>query len=101
MGTLATEFAEALATERAFALKADVDGLTAIQGVKRQLLDKLVASGASEAETAPLRERAMANVQLIRHLVACLQVLSQPAGATYDSGGGRSMRPVSRSWGRL
>ncbi|HEY6881827.1 MAG TPA: hypothetical protein VI299_27555 [Polyangiales bacterium] len=101
METVVAEFAKVLDVERAFALKADVDGLGAIQAEKRELLDKLLASGATEAETAPLRERAMANVQLIRHLVACLQGISQPAGPTYDSGGGRSMRPVSRSWGRL
>jgi hypothetical protein len=101
METVVAEFTKVLDAERAFALKADVDGLGAIQDEKRVLLAKLLASGVSEADTAPLRERAMANVQLIRHLVACLQGISQPAGPTYDSGGGRSTRAVSRSWGRL
>lgn len=101
METVVAEFSKVLDAERALALSADVDGLGAIQSEKRMLLDKLLASGASTEETEPLRERAMANVQLIRHLVACLQGLSQPTGPTYDAGGGRSLRPVSRSWGRL
>jgi hypothetical protein len=101
MQTVVAEFSKVLDAERAFALKADVDGLGSIQEEKRVLLQKLLASGATAAETGPLRERAMANVQLIRHLVACLQGISQPAGPTYDSGGERSTRSVSRSWGRL
>jgi hypothetical protein len=101
METVVTEFAKVLDAERAFALSADVDALGAIQAEKRILLDRLLASEASPEETEPLRERAMANVQLIRHLVACLQGLSQPPGPTYDAGGGRSQRPMSRSWGRL
>jgi hypothetical protein len=101
MEMVVTEFAKVLDAERAFALKADVDGLGAIQAEKRELLDKLLASGVSEAEAAPLRERAMANVQLIRHLVVCLQGICTPAGPTYDAGGGRSLRPMTRSWGRL
>lgn len=101
MEMVVAEFAKVLDVERALALKADVDGLGSIQEEKRVLLDKLLASGASEAETAPLRERVMANVQLIRHLVACLQGICAPAGPTYTAGGGRSLRPMTRSWGRL
>ncbi|MDB4973016.1 MAG: hypothetical protein JWN48_1357 [Myxococcaceae bacterium] len=95
------EFEKALDHERALALRADVDGLASIQEDKRALLDQLLASGAGEQETQRLREKALANVQLIRHLVACLQGLSAPAGPTYNAGGARPSGIPSRSWGRL
>jgi hypothetical protein len=101
MSDLVTEFAKALDSERAFALRADVDGLVAIQDEKRALLDQLLASGAPEEETAKLRQRALTNVELIRHLVVCLQGLSAPESTTYTSGGGRPLGNLSRSWGRL
>jgi anti-sigma factor RsiW len=95
------EFRKVLDSERAFALRADVDGLAAIQEEKRALLQQLLASGAPEAETAKLKQQALSNVQLIRHLVACLQGLSSPPAATYTAGGGRPSGAMSRSWGRL
>jgi hypothetical protein len=102
MEDVVTEFAKVLETERQIALRADVDALGAIQEEKRVLLDKLLASGAPEAETENLRKKALANVQLIRHLVACLQGLSTPPGGpTYTAGGGRAAGTLSRSWGRL
>ena len=101
MFEVAVEFAKVLDSERMFALRADVDGLTAIQDEKRLLLEQLLASGAPAEETTPLREKALANVQLIRHLVVCLQGLCTPESTTYTAGGGRPTGTMSRSWGRL
>jgi len=94
-------FGEVLDRERALALRADVDGLAEIQEEKRALLQKLQASGAPDAETAKLKQQALSNVQLIRHLVACLSGLSSPPASTYTAGGGRPSGTMSRSWGRL
>ena len=101
MEDLVTEFAKVLEAERCLAIRADVDALGAIQEEKRVLLDKLLVSGAPPAETEKLRKKAFANVQLIRHLVACLQGLSSPSSPTYNAGGGRPEGALSRSWGRL
>lgn len=101
MENVVSEFTRVLESERECALRADVDGLVAIQAEKRTLLDQLLASGAPEAETAKLRERALSNTQLIRHLVVCLQGLCAPEGTTYTAGGGRPTEVVRRSWGRL
>jgi hypothetical protein len=101
MSDVAREFAKVLESERSFALRADVDGLTAIQDEKRTLLSQLVASELPEAESATLREMALANVQLIRHLVACLHGLIAPETTTYTAGGGRPVGTMGRSWGRL
>lgn len=101
MSDVVQEFAAILENERVYALRADVDALGSIQEEKRALLDKLCASGVPEAESAKLREMALANVQLIRHLVACLQGLIAPESSTYTAGGGRSMGAMGRSWGRL
>lgn len=101
MSEVVHEFAKVLESEREFALRADVEALAAIQDQKRTLLDQLLVSGAPEQETAKLREKALSNVQLIRHLVVCLQGLCAPESATYTSGGGRPAGAVSRSWGRL
>jgi hypothetical protein len=95
------EFDKVLEHERALALSADVDGLGAIQDQKRALLDQLLVSGAPRTETEKLQKKALSNVQLIRHLVACLQGLSAPAAVTYTAGGGRPSSAMSRSWGRL
>jgi hypothetical protein len=94
-------FGEVLDRERALALRADVDGLAEIQEEKRALLQMLQASGAPDAETAKLKQQALSNVQLIRHLVACLSGLSSPPASTYTAGGGRPSGAMSRSWGRL
>jgi len=94
-------FGEVLERERALALRADVDGLAEIQEEKRALLQMLQTSGAPEVETAKLKQQALSNVQLIRHLVACLQGLSAPPAPTYTAGGGRPSGTMSRSWGRL
>lgn len=101
MNQLVAEFEKVLESERQFALHADVDGLGAIQGEKQVLLQQLLASGAPEAETRKLREKAMANIQLIRHLCSCLKAVSSPPGATYTAAGDRASGGMKRSWGRL
>lgn len=101
MNSLVAEFEKVLESERQFALHADVDGLGAIQEEKQALLQQLLASGATEAETRKLREKAIANIQLIRHLCSCLKGLSAPEGPTYTAAGGRNSGGMSRSWGRL
>lgn len=101
MNDVVTEFSKVLDHERMLAIRADVDGLAAIQEEKRALLAELLASGAPEEVTAPLKNKALSNVQLIRHLVVCLQGLSAPPAATYTAGGGRPSNAPSRSLGRL
>ena len=101
MSEVVAEFAKVLESERAFALCADVDGLAAIQHEKRALLEQLLSAGAPADEAAKLKQQALANVQLIRHLVACLQGLCAPESTTYTAGGGRPIGAMSRSWGRL
>lgn len=101
MSEAVTEFARLLESERMHALRADVDALVAIQEEKRAALEKLLASGAPETETRRLREKALSNVQLIRHLVACLQGLSAPESPTYNADGGRASVPPRRILGRL
>jgi len=101
MGQAATVLSSVLERERKAAISADVDALSLIQVEKRLALSALSVDGATEDEVAELQARAMANVQLIRHLAMCLQGMLAPEGATYTSGGGRSIAPISRSWGRL
>ena len=101
MSDLRFEFARLLESERAFARCADVDALSAIQDEKRTVLEALLATDLSENERTTLREQALANVQLIRHLVACLHGLIAPDSPTYTAGGGRPMGAMGRSWGRL
>jgi hypothetical protein len=101
MSQVVQEFAKVLECERTFVLSADVDALAAIQEEKRALLNKLLESDVPESESAMLKEQALANVQLIRHLVACLAGLVTPDSATYTAGGGRASGAAGRSWGRL
>ena len=101
MSEAVLQFAKILEDERGFALRADIDALSAIQEQKRTVLSELLTSEVPEEERTRLRELALANVQLIRHLVACLQGLISPEAATYTAGGGRPMGAAGRSWGRL
>ncbi len=94
MSSLVAEFARVLEDERNFAVRADVDGLTAIQQEKRLLLDQLLSSGAPAEETQKLREQALANVKLIRHLVVCLAGGCTPPGTTCRT---RTSRRFSRT----
>lgn len=101
MSDIASVFGQVLDEERQLALRADVDGLAAIQDKKRELLSQLSSSDVPEREIAELKLKALTNVQLIRHLVACLQGLSAPPAPTYTAGGARPSSNQSRSWGRL
>ncbi len=102
MGQAATVLSSVLERERKAAISADVDALSLIQVEKRLALTALSVDGASEEEVNTLHARALANVQLIRHLAMCLQGMLTPEGVTtYNSGGARSIAPITRKWGRL
>lgn len=103
MDDMVAELTKVLDAERAVALRADVDALGAIQQEKRVLLDKLLAANVPIPECDELRKKALANVQLIRHLVACLKGISSPDDTpTYNAGGASPEVALSRrSWGRL
>ncbi len=97
MGQAATVLSSVLERERKAAISADVDALSLIQVEKQLALTALSVDGATEEEVDSLHQRAMANVQLIRHLAMCLQGMLAPDGATYNAGGARPIRSTSRS----
>lgn len=102
MGQAATMFSSVLERERQAAITADVDALAKLQDEKRAALTALHSDEElTEDEMASLRARAMANVQLIRHLTVCLQGMVAPEAPTYTAGGARPVGAMSRSWGRL
>jgi len=101
MTDVVVEFAQVLESERLFAINADVDALATLQEQKREVLTRLLESDAPAEETETLREQALANIQLIRHLVVCLQGLSAPEAQTYTAEGARPLETMRRSWGRL
>ena len=101
MGQAATVLSSVLERERKAAISADVDALSLIQVEKRLALTAMSVDGATPEEVDTLHQRAMANVQLIRHLAMCLQGMLAPQGATYNAGGARPIGSHSRSWGRL
>ena len=101
MTEVVAEFARVLESERLFALSADVDALAEIQEQKREVLTRLLVSDAPAEETRSLREQALANIHLIRHLVVCLQGLSAPEALTYTAEGSRPLETMRRSWGSL
>jgi hypothetical protein len=101
MGRAATVLSSVLERERKAAISADIDALSQLQHEKRLAMAAMANDETSEDELGSLRSRAMANVQLIRHLTMCLQGMLAPQGSTYTAGGARPTGPVSRSWGRL
>ena len=101
MTDVIAEFANVLEHERQFALSADVDALATLQNEKREVLTRLLASEVPPDESRRLREQALANIQLIRHLVVCLQGLSAPEAQTYTAEGSRPLETMRRSWGCL
>lgn len=101
MGQAVSTMSSVLERERKAALAADVDALARLQEEKRLALSALHEDEASAEELDGLRGRAMANVQLIRHLTMCLQGMLAPQGATYTAGGARPSGLPGRSWGRL
>ena len=101
MGQAVSVLSSVLERERNAALAADVDLLARLQDEKRLALTALHGDEASDEELDSLRGRAMANVQLIRHLTMCLQGMLAPQGATYTAGGARPSGIPGRSWGRL
>lgn len=102
MGQAATIFSSVLERERQAAVTADVEALAQLQEEKRLALTALHGDEElTQDELDLLRARAMANVQLIRHLTVCLQGMVAPQPATYNAGGSKPMGSVTRSWGRL
>lgn len=102
MGQAATTFSSVLEREHHAAVTADVEALASLQDEKRAALTALHEDEElGEEELASLRARAMANVQLIRHLTVCLQGMVAPPPPTYNAGGARPVGNMSRSWGRL
>lgn len=85
-----------LELERQAALRADVDALADVQESKRSVLERLTSRDAEHASMPALKLKAAANVQLIRHLVSCLNGMLTPVGSTYTAQG-RSPTP---SYGR-
>lgn len=101
MGQAVSTLSSVLERERQAAIAADVDALAELQEEKRLALTALYDDEVSDEEMSDLRGRAMANVQLIRHLTVCLQGMCAPQAPTYTAGGARGMGSMSRSWGRL
>jgi len=98
---LLAELRELLEAERQAALRADVDGLLALQESKRVALAALDTRSLPAEELDPLSRRARSNVALMRHLVDCLRGLaSTQTNGTYAPDGGLAPRP-GRSRGAL
>ncbi len=87
--------------ERSAALQADVDALVELQERKSSLIGRLTQSHAEDDRLQALRERASANVQLIRHLVACLNGILMSDGTTYTAQGRHPSSCYGRSRGHL
>lgn len=73
MNEAAQAFARALAEERRAALQADFDGLLRVQDEKRVGLSQLQSAGIDAETHRELSEFARQNIQLIRHLFACVK----------------------------
>ncbi|MDH5671846.1 MAG: hypothetical protein OEZ06_06825 [Myxococcales bacterium] len=93
MASAVADLEAALERERLAAIAADAEALMQIQEDKRQLLASLDQSCLRPAELERIRQRAMANIGLMRHLTACLRSLAgeEPA-ATYSQRGVASIR---------
>lgn len=87
--------------ERSAALRADVDALVELQESKHSQFARLTQAHADDDRMDSLREKATANVQLIRHLVACLNGILMPNGATYTAQGRHPSSGYGRSRGHL
>jgi hypothetical protein len=73
MNPAAQAFARALEEERRAAVHADFDGLLRVQEEKRSRLSELQAAGVDAETHRALTEAARQNIQLIRHLFACVK----------------------------
>lgn len=102
MHEAAQAFARALAEERRAALQADFDGLLRVQEEKRARLSELQAAGVDAQEHRALSEAARENIQLIRHLFACVKgYLGASAEPGYTARGEVAPASMNHVRGRL
>jgi len=95
------ELRRLLDAERDAALRADVEGLVALQESKRQALDRLAGAELPAEVADPMGRRARSNLALMRHLVDCLRgVTGTQHNGTYAPDGALAPRP-GRSRGTL
>jgi hypothetical protein len=102
MHEAAQAFARALVEERRAAVQADFDALVRVQDEKRARLDELRAVELSAELHRELAEAARQNVQLIRHLFACVKgYLGATAEPGYTARGEVAPAAVNHVRGRL
>jgi hypothetical protein len=102
MPEAAQAFARALAEERRAALQADFDGLLRVQEEKRVRLSELQAEGLDAQAHRELAEAARENIQLIRHLFACVKgYLGATAEPGYTARGEVAPASLNHVRGRL
>jgi hypothetical protein len=102
MHEAAQAFARALAEERRAALHADFDGLLRVQEEKRARLSELQAVGLEADVHHQLSEAARENIQLIRHLFACVKgYLGASAEPGYTARGEVAPASMNHVRGRL
>lgn len=95
------ELRQLLDAEREAALRADVEGLVALQESKRLALERLAGTKLAAAVADPMGRRARSNLALMRHLVDCLRgVTGTQHNGTYSPDGALAPRP-GRSRGTL
>jgi hypothetical protein len=102
MNEAAQAFARALAEERRAALQADFDGLLRVQEEKRTRLSELQVAGVDAQVHRELADAARQNIQLIRHLFACVKgYLGATAEPGYTARGEVAPASVAHLRGRL
>lgn len=91
-----------LEEERRAALRADTEALAALQDEKRAALSRLLAEGLAGEDLERIRQKAAANLGLMRHLAACLAGMLSKEAPTYQPNGSRVVASsVGRVRGRL
>lgn len=97
MNPEARNFDQLLDHELDAARRADVDTLMRIQADKRIAVERLRAEKNPDGIVAALQEKAKRNIQLITHLVNCLQSLNDEVSAKNASytAAGTSMVPAA------
>lgn len=102
MHEAAQAFVRALAEERRAALQADFDGLLRVQEQKRVCLAELRAAGVDAELHRELADAARQNIQLIRHLFACVKgYLGATAEPGYTARGEVASASLNHVRGRL
>jgi len=102
MHEAAEAFVRALAEERRAALAADFDGLVRVQEEKRVCLSQLREVGVDAELHRELADASRQNIQLIRHLFACVKgYLGATAEPGYTARGEVASASVNHLRGRL